>query len=186
MNWANRLTLFRVALIPVFMSLLLAKVPYGRFLAGGVFVLAAITDSLDGYLARLRKEETELGQFLDPLADKLLIIAALLVLVEVTNLSSWIAMAFIVREVSVTGLRAVVHSRGGSMPASGYGKTKTFFQTIALLAWIVRPEITSLAWSKEYFIFSDFLIGLALLVTYYSGWAYFTQNWGLLANGNHR
>ncbi len=186
MNWANRLTIFRVALIPVFMALLLAEIPYGGFLAGAVFVLAAFTDSLDGYLARLRKEETELGQFLDPLADKLLIIAALLILVEVTNLSSWIAMAFIVREVSVTALRAVIHSKGGSMPASIYGKTKTFFQTVALLAWIIRPEMASLTWSKEYLIFSDLLIGLALLVTYYSGWAYFAQNRGLLTNGESR
>jgi CDP-diacylglycerol--glycerol-3-phosphate 3-phosphatidyltransferase len=168
------------------MALLLTGIPYGGFLAGGVFVLAAFTDSLDGYLARLRQEETALGQFLDPLADKFLIIAALLVLVEVSNLSSWIAMAFIVREVSVTALRAVIYSRGGSMPASIYGKSKTFFQTIALLAWIIRPDITSLPWSKEYFIFSDLLLGLALLITYYSGWAYFSQNWRLLSSGSNR
>ena len=105
MNLPNKITLVRIVLIPLFMLIVGLKLPYGDYLATVVFVIAALTDTLDGYLARRRQEVTRFGKLLDPLADKLLVSAALLVLVEGGRLVSWVALLIIGRELAVTGLR---------------------------------------------------------------------------------
>ena len=107
MNLPNKITLVRIFLIPVFMLIAWLKLPYGDWLATIVFIIAALTDTKDGYLARRRQEVTRFGKLFDPLADKLLVSAALLVLVESGRLVAWVALIIIGRELAVTGLRAI-------------------------------------------------------------------------------
>ncbi len=140
-NWANRVTLLRIVFIPVFIVTLLANMPdWGPFLAAGLFTLLAITDGVDGYLARSRNEVTTFGKFLDPLADKLLVAAALVALVELGTVPSWIALVIISREFIVSGLRMVSIAEGTVIAASSYGKTKTVFQVLAIIAFIVKDS----------------------------------------------
>ncbi len=167
---ANALTIFRILLIPVFMVFLLEfeLVPYSAAVAAGIFVAAAVTDTLDGYFARTRNAVTVLGQFLDPLADKLLISAALISLVSLGRISAWLAMVIIAREFSVSGLRLVAAAEHVVIPASRLGKVKTFSQIVAVVA-LILPEFG--------FIFgrplSWYLIYLAALLTVVSGVNYF-------------
>jgi CDP-diacylglycerol--glycerol-3-phosphate 3-phosphatidyltransferase len=138
MNLANRLTLLRIVLVPVFMVFLLNKITYGEYLAAGVFILAALTDSLDGYIARKHNQITKLGKLMDPIADKLLITAALISLVQMDKLSAWIAMVIIAREFVVTGLRSIAASEGQVIAASVWGKLKTISQVVAVVAIILN------------------------------------------------
>lgn len=133
MNIPNLLTIFRIILIPVFVIILLVKIPYGDIIAAGVFIVAALTDSLDGYLARKWKQVTTLGIILDPLADKMLITAALISLVELGRLPGWIAIVILTREFAVTGLRTLKAEQGIIIPASNLGKVKTIVQIIAVV-----------------------------------------------------
>ncbi|MGI6703246.1 MAG: CDP-diacylglycerol--glycerol-3-phosphate 3-phosphatidyltransferase [Clostridia bacterium] len=138
MNLANRLTLLRIILVPVFMVFLLNKITYGEYLAAGVFVIAALTDSLDGYIARKHNQVTKLGKLMDPLADKLLITAALISLVQMDKLSAWIVMVIVAREFVVTGLRSIAASEGQVIAASIWGKLKTISQVVAVVAIILN------------------------------------------------
>src|SRR5690554_4459070 len=112
MNLANRLTLLRIFLIPVFMFFLLVRIPHGDFIAALIFIFAASTDGLDGYIARKRKQITNLGKLMDPLADKMLITAALITLVELGEVTAWVAVVILGREFFVTGLRGIAASEG--------------------------------------------------------------------------
>ncbi len=133
LNAANAITIARILLIPVFVVLLVSDVPYGSFLAIAVFAVAAFTDKLDGYVARSRGQITTLGQFLDPLADKLLISAALIALVGLGELPAWVAMVVIAREFAVSALRVVGIDQGVSIPASSLGKAKTTSQIVCII-----------------------------------------------------
>lgn len=138
-NWANRVTLMRMVFIPVFLVTLLGGMPeWGPLLAAAVFTLLAVTDGVDGYLARSRNEITTFGKFLDPLADKLLVTAALVALVELGSLPSWIALVIISREFIVSGLRMVAVAEGKVIAASDYGKAKTVLQVLAIIAFIIK------------------------------------------------
>ncbi len=140
LNLANSITIARILLIPVFLVLLLGGLPepYGDIAAAAVFILAAATDKLDGYVARRSKQITTLGQFLDPLADKLLIAAALIALVSQDRVSAWVATLIIVREVAVSVLRIIGVSQGVSIPADRYGKLKTVLQ-IVYITYVLVP-----------------------------------------------
>ncbi len=135
MTLATALTLSRIFLIPVFMALLFAQT--GEFWAVAVFIVAAITDGLDGYVARARKETTKFGQLMDPIADKLLISAALISLVELGAINSWVAVIILGREFAVSGLRMLVASEGVVIPASLLGKLKTITQVVAISALLI-------------------------------------------------
>lgn len=148
MNWANRVTLLRVMFIPVFLVTLLGEwpsflpAPAGwltaqPWIAAAVFALVAATDAVDGYLARSRNEVTTFGKFVDPLADKLLVTAALVALVDLNRLPSWIALVIISRELIVSGLRMVAIAEGKVIAASWYGKVKTILQIVAIVGFIV-------------------------------------------------
>jgi CDP-diacylglycerol--glycerol-3-phosphate 3-phosphatidyltransferase len=137
MNLANRLTIIRIVLVPVFMLFLLEKISYGEYIAAAIFVIAALTDSLDGYMARKHNQVTNLGKLMDPIADKLLITAALISLVQMDKISAWIATVIIAREFVVTGLRSVAASDGLVISASIWGKLKTISQIVAVLAIIL-------------------------------------------------
>jgi len=135
-NLPNTLTVLRIMLVPVLVVALLGNTSDGDVLAAIVFALASLTDLVDGYLARSRGSVTNFGKLMDPLADKLLIIAALISLVSLHRLEPWIAMVIIARELAVTLLRAGAASNGVVIPASNWGKVKTVMQIIAILAVI--------------------------------------------------
>lgn len=147
MNLPNSLTVARIFLVPVLVSVLLTKFE-GRLVMGlpvelvaaAIFGLASLTDWLDGYLARRRDQVTALGQILDPLADKLLISATLISLVQLGLASAWMVGVIIGREIAVTALRNVAYSRGLAMPASGMGKLKMASQVTAILLLILGWE----------------------------------------------
>ncbi|HHW13530.1 MAG TPA: CDP-diacylglycerol--glycerol-3-phosphate 3-phosphatidyltransferase [Firmicutes bacterium] len=161
MTLATLFTLSRIFLVPLFMTVVFLKLPYGGYAGALVFVLAAATDGLDGYLARRRNEVTRLGVLLDPLADKLLISAALVSLVQLGDVSAAVAVLIIGREFAVTGLRLVAAAEGVVIPANGWGKAKTLAQIVAVVATLIRlPLAPHLMW-------------LAAGVTVLSGVAYF-------------
>lgn len=169
MNLPNSLTMLRIILIPLFVIIISVKVPNGDYIAAGIFVVAALTDSLDGYLARKMKQVTKLGIILDPLADKLLITAALISLVELGRVPGWIAIVILGREFAVSGLRILKAEEGIIIPASMWGKIKTISQIVAVVAVILQDDftaITSVALGSA-------MLYLALIITVYSGIEYF-------------
>lgn len=171
MNLPNSLTVFRIVLVPVFMFLLLTRVPYGDYLAAGVFIVAALTDSLDGYIARKRKQVTKLGTILDPLADKLLVTSALVSLVELGKVAGWIAVVILGREFAVTGLRAVKAEEGVIIPAGALGKLKTVSQIVAIILVILEDIYYSfLPWPL-----GDWAMYIAVILTLASGMQYFLR-----------
>jgi CDP-diacylglycerol---glycerol-3-phosphate 3-phosphatidyltransferase len=164
LNVPNVLTLLRILAVPVIVVALLGETPNGDALAAGVFALAALTDGLDGYIARRRDDVTTFGKLVDPLADKLLIVAALVSLVSLGRLAAWVAMVIIARELAVTGLRAVAVEQGVVISASWLGKLKTMLQVAAVFALIIwNPSPT----------WVDVLVYLAVGVTVISGADYF-------------
>lgn len=164
LNAPNVLTLLRILAVPVIVVALLGETPNGDALAAGVFALAAFTDGLDGYIARRRQDVTTFGKLVDPLADKLLIVAALVSLVSLGRLAAWVAMVIIARELAVTGLRAVAVEQGMVISASWLGKAKTVLQVAAVFGLIIwNPSPT----------WVDVLVYLAVAVTVISGVDYF-------------
>jgi CDP-diacylglycerol--glycerol-3-phosphate 3-phosphatidyltransferase len=139
LNLPNVLTVLRIMLVPALVVALLGNTPAGDVLAATVFALASLTDFVDGYLARAREQITTFGKLMDPLADKLLIIAALISLVSLDRLAAWVAMVIITRELAVTVLRLGATQAGVVMAASPFGKAKTCLQIAAILAIIAVP-----------------------------------------------
>jgi len=164
LNLPNLLTLLRILAVPVIVVALLDETPNGDALAAGVFALAALTDGLDGYFARSRDAVTTFGKLMDPLADKLLIVAALVSLVSLDRLAAWVAMVIIARELAVTGLRALAAERGIVIAASWLGKAKTVLQIGAIFALIIF--VPAPAWV-------DALVYVAVAMTVISGADYF-------------
>lgn len=142
MNLPNSITLARIILVPLFLYALLRGLPYGGIIAAAIFIVAAISDGVDGYLARKNKEITRLGMFLDPLADKLLVSAALVALVEQGVVSTGVAMLMIGRELAVTGLRGIAAAEGTIIAAGPWGKFKTVVQIIFIVTAILSRAAT--------------------------------------------
>lgn len=175
MNLPNSLTVARIFLVPLLVSVLLTKFE-GRLVLGlpvepvaaAIFGIASLTDWLDGYLARRRKQITTLGQILDPLADKLLISATLVSLVQLDLVQSWMVAVIISREIAVTGLRNLAYSRGLSMPASGLGKLKMASQVTAilllLLGWERVPWLVTLGQAAMWVVVLTALVSAASYV----------------------
>jgi CDP-diacylglycerol---glycerol-3-phosphate 3-phosphatidyltransferase len=185
MNLANAITIARILLIPVFLVVLLSGIPepYADIGAACVFVLAAASDKLDGYIARKRQSITTLGQFLDPLADKLLIAAALIALVAQDRVPAWVAMVIIGREVAVSVLRSVGLSQGVSIPADRYGKLKTVLQ-IGYILYVLMPtediaRLLHIPVSLEPIV-EWFIAIIVVVVTLASGVNYFRNARGLI------
>ena len=172
-NLPNSISLFRVAMVPVLMVFLLAGIPSGDIVALAVFVVAAASDWLDGYLARRRHQTSIMGAFLDPLADKLLVTAALVSLVDVGVLSAWVAMVVIARELAVTGLRMVAAARSVVISASGWGKIKTASQMAAIAALIVERRWLKPEWTLGGHKITWYLVLIMLVLTVVSGFYYF-------------
>ncbi|MFZ5943633.1 MAG: CDP-diacylglycerol--glycerol-3-phosphate 3-phosphatidyltransferase [Bacillota bacterium] len=179
MNLPNTLTILRIILVPIFMLVLLVKIPYGQLFAALIFIIAASTDGLDGYIARKRKQVTNFGKIMDPLADKLLVSAALISLVQLGKISGWVAVIIIGREFAVTGLRSVAAVEGVVISASKLGKFKTISQIIAIVAILINEFVIKIIGLSlgQYFLY------LAVFFTLYSGLDYFIKAGKLLKVG---
>ena len=144
MNVPNRLTILRVAMIPLFViAMLWQQLPYSDYIAGGLFIAACITDFFDGYLARKYNQVTTFGKFMDPLADKLLVCAALICFLAdpQTNMPAWVVIIIISREFIISGFRLVAAEKGVTIAASYWGKFKTTFQMIAVILMIFNIPV---------------------------------------------
>ena len=174
MTLATKITLIRVVLIPIYMALMYVSggVPgIWLWLALAVFIVASITDYIDGQIARKRGQVTDFGKFLDPLADKLLTIAAMAMFCEWGMMPAWALMIVLAREFGVTGLRLVAVGKGTVIAAGKSGKFKTASSMIGLCAWMAFPTFDWLGW---------LVTGVIVVTTVYSGAEYFIQNWKCL------
>jgi len=166
------------------MVLLLIRIPYGEFIAWGIFIIASATDALDGYIARSRKQITTFGKFLDPLADKLLVTAALITLVGMGKLHSLIAFIIISREFAVTGLRVIAAGEGLVISASKMGKIKTITQIIAISAIMLQAGFSSVrALQTPLDPLVTISVAVAVIITIWSGLDYFYKNRELIKLG---
>lgn len=163
LSWPNALTLLRVALVPVIAALLFAQTDAARWWAFAVFVFAAFTDTVDGWLARRFQGVTRWGQLADPAADKALIVGSLAVLASLGELPWWAVGIIVLREVAVTVQRTVLVRRGVVMPASVLGKAKTVTQVVAVTLYLLPSASGTLA---------DVTLGVAVVVTVVSGLEY--------------
>jgi len=180
MNIANKLTILRVLLVPVFVTVLMTNVlsePFSKYVALIIFIVAAATDFLDGHIARSRNLITTFGKFMDPLADKLLVTAALIALTSMKLVPAWIVVVIISREFAVSGLRTLAANKGVVIAASWWGKIKTVIQMVAIILALVNiimesgllTNITSVA------------MYAAAIITIISGWDYFAKNSNVIA-----
>lgn len=188
MNLANKLTLIRIVLVPVFLVFIAYQdLPYGSVIATLIFIIASVTDQLDGYIARSRNQVTNFGKFMDPLADKLLVTAALISLVELQLVPAWAAIVIIAREFAVSGLRTIAASEGKVIAASWWGKIKTVIQIIAIVLLLLQVNIINSPGIKElvagngflrtFFVYvPDIFLYLAVAITIISGIDYFRKN----------
>lgn len=174
MTTASKITLIRVALIPVYMVLM--------YLSGGepnvwmfsglaVFIIASLTDYVDGHIARTRGQVTDFGKFLDPLADKLLVVAAMVMFCEWEQMPGWALMLVLTREFAVTGLRLVAVGKGNVIAAGWSGKVKTASTMIGLCVLMAFPTVSWVA---------GLVTAVIVVTTVYSGVEYFVQNWKCL------
>lgn len=192
MNLPNKITLSRIFFVPVFMLFIVPFpdwmlngffsfmrpvndfiINYGSYIAAGIFIIASSTDVVDGYIARKRKQVTRFGKYLDPIADKLLVTAALIALVQSNSISGWAAMLIIAREFIVTGLRLVAAGEGIVIAASNLGKLKTITQDIAIVAILLNNFPISLFTT---FPFGDYAMLAAVIITLYSLYDYIKKN----------
>jgi len=192
MNLANKLTMLRIFLVPLFLIFIAVKnIPYGTFIATFIFIIASLTDQLDGYIARSRNQVTKFGKFMDPLADKLLVTAALISLVELQVVPAWATVIIIAREFAVSGLRTIAASEGKVIAASMWGKVKTVIQIIAIVALLIQVNIGAskylISLVQNNTIISDiikygpkFLLLLAVIMTLISGYDYFKKNMNII------
>lgn len=152
---------------------------YGHYIAALVFIIASITDGIDGYIARKNKQITRFGIFLDPVADKMLVTAAMVALVQRGNISSWTAVIIIGRELLVMGLRLVAAAEGTVISASKLGKAKTLVQIIAISAMLLQNYPLS---CFTRFRFDRYMMILAVIITIYSGFDYLSRNIRFIQN----
>ncbi|MDP8943049.1 MAG: CDP-diacylglycerol--glycerol-3-phosphate 3-phosphatidyltransferase, partial [Actinomycetota bacterium] len=165
LNLPNTLTVVRILLVPVLIVVLLEATAGGSVVAAAVFAIAALTDGLDGYLARRHQSVTTFGKVMDPVADKLLIVAALIALVSLDRLAAWVAMVIIAREFAVSALRMAAGQLGAVIPASRLGKLKTIVQVATVMALIAAHDAGA-AWVQA-------LVYATVAVTVVSGVDYF-------------
>ena len=173
MTTANKLTILRVVMIPVFLILMLVSFPGHLWLALAVFILASLTDYLDGHIARKYNQVTAFGKFMDPLADKLLVTAALLIFVQWGQIPGWAAFVILAREFGVTGLRLVAASDGTVIAAGMSGKVKTFSSLVCLC--LMMTPLHSLTLIPPAFTLDTLCVIVMLVTTVWSGAEYFIK-----------
>lgn len=168
-NLPNLLSVFRILTVPLIVVCLFWPSPLASFFAALIFSIASITDLLDGYIARYQKSETAIGKLLDPLADKLLINSALIMLIPLGRVPAWMVVLIVAREVAVTGLRGIASIEGLVIAASSWGKAKTIFQTFALIGLLLHYEYFRI----DFHLLGMILMWIALAITLWSGFDYF-------------
>ena len=176
MTTANKISIARIFLIPVFLVFALIEVPFGEYIAGLVFILASITDWVDGYIARKYNQTTTFGKFLDPLADKLLVTAAVLVFIERGYMGSVPALIIIARELIVTSLRIVAMGEGIVIAAQKSGKLKTFIQIVGIVFLFTPLRSIDLGFMSA----GDLAVWIMVAITVISGIEYFKSFGGVL------
>ncbi len=175
MTLANKVTALRIVLVPVFIVFTIPDPVWTRFVAASIFVLACATDPLDGYFARSRREVSVLGTFLDPLADKLLTMSAFIVMVKYQIVAAWMAIIIVGREVTITGLRAIVSQQMGVViPANRWGKIKTLVQMVggSILLFMIPSGQYSPEVSLRLPPVANLIMSVILAATVWSGWVY--------------
>lgn len=181
LNLPNILTLLRIAAIPLLVVILLSPSRDAGFWAAALFAVASITDWLDGYLARRMGIETVFGKFLDPIADKLIVMAALIMLLPFNRVPAWMVLVILGREIIITGLRGVASTEGIVIPASNLGKFKTIFQIVAILGlllhydyhWFFAIDIPILTVNMHHI--GMFYLWIATIITIWSGIDYLAK-----------
>lgn len=176
MNLANKITLLRVLMVPLFLIVLYSNFENSVIIAGIIFVIASLTDMLDGYIARSRNLVTNFGKFVDPLADKVLASAALIALVDMGEISGWIVVIIIAREFTVTGFRVLAASEGVTIAASPWGKIKTITQLTAIILLLFN----NFPFSYLGIMADQIMIYIALFFTIVSGVDYIVKNKNIL------
>ncbi|MDD8012679.1 MAG: CDP-diacylglycerol--glycerol-3-phosphate 3-phosphatidyltransferase [Acidobacteriota bacterium] len=169
MTKANIITIVRIIMVPFFLVILLTEMQNKEFIAFAIFVIAAVTDSLDGYVARKYNQVTDLGKFLDPMADKLLVSAALIALVYLQEVETWVAAIIILRELFITVFRFYYLVNNASFSASVPAKLKTTFQIVALAILIIYRK---LPFSGILHLLGTAVLYIAVFLTVYSGVEY--------------
>ena len=184
MNIPNQITVSRIIMIPIFVvfmlvdfgwgkiTLLGATLPIEHLVAAIIFILASITDFIDGYYARKHNLVTNMGKFLDPLADKLLVSAALILLVELGYAPAWVVIVIISREFAVTGLRLILADEGEVVAAKQLGKIKMWTQIVAISALLLH----NIVFEMFSIPFATIMLYVSLFFTVWSGWDYFYAN----------
>ena len=177
MNLPNKLTIFRVILIPFFVVLLLFDLTaYDKWIALAIFIVASLTDFLDGHIARKYNLVTNFGKFMDPLADKLLVCSAMICLVELSRIPAWVVIIIIAREFIISGFRLVASDNGVVIAASYWGKFKTVFQIVMICLMIA--DLPSLA------LVTQIVMWVALVLTVVSLVDYLIKNKGVMRENN--
>ena len=177
MNLPNKLSILRIAMIPLMVALLYPDTPACNWLAAGVFALAALTDFLDGHIARKRNLITDLGRFLDPVADKLLVLSAMIMLIKHGLMPAWVTVLILARELAVDGLRMVAVAQGRVIAASWPGKVKTVSQ-IVLVLWLM---VTRIPVSNHWL--GVIIMIWVIMITVWSGLDYLYKNGDALRGG---
>jgi CDP-diacylglycerol--glycerol-3-phosphate 3-phosphatidyltransferase len=168
MNLANILTVSRIVSVPVIAVLLLWDDQVTSAVAAFLFLIATITDYLDGYLARRMHMESDLGKLLDPMADKLLVLTVLVMLIPIERVPAWMVAVIIAREMAVTALRGIASEKDVVIAASWLGKYKTAFQCVAIIPLVIHYPFLTLQFQPA----GEFLLWIAFFFTMWSGWDY--------------
>ena len=178
MTTASKITLVRVALLPMYMIFMyiseMGTIAIWKWISLSIFIIASLTDYVDGHIARKYNQVSDFGKFLDPLADKLLTVAAMVIFCEWGMFQSWALMLVLIREFAVTGLRLVAVGKGTVIAAGKSGKIKTACSMIGLCVLMAFPQTS---WSRE---LQWVVTGVIVLTTVYSGVEYFVKNWNCL------
>ena len=178
MNLPNKLTLLRICLIPVFVILMLSQVSNFFLISCIIFIIASITDFLDGKIARKYNLVTDFGKFMDPLADKLLVLSALICMIEYDLVAGWMVIIIVARELTVSILRAIAADNGKVIAASGGGKIKTTSQMMAIILLLIGANYSN---SQIVFV-GTIAMYIATIFTLYSGIDYLYKNRELFMN----
>lgn len=166
MNLPNKLTMFRVVLVPVFIAFMMAPIPYNRIWALIVFIVASLTDTADGYIARKYNLVTDFGKFMDPLADKLLVCSAMICLIDTGQLPSWIVIIIIGREFIISGFRLIAVDNGVVIAASMWGKAKTVSQMIMIILLLCNFQVFGFWILEQIAIYVSLVLTIISLVDY--------------------
>ncbi|MBQ7044368.1 MAG: CDP-diacylglycerol--glycerol-3-phosphate 3-phosphatidyltransferase [Clostridia bacterium] len=173
MNTPNKITVFRMFIAPVFLVIFFLNIEHKMLISALIFALGAITDAIDGHLARKNNIVTNFGKFLDPIADKMLVTAAFLAFMQVGICNIWIVMLMITREFAITSVRLIAAAQGVVIPANIGGKIKTVFQMVSLISIMVIGEINEVfSLGLPLSVISNVMLGITAVISVVSGLVY--------------